>query len=42
MMRVGIAADHGGFVLKGQVAEFLRASGHEVVDFGAHRTEARR
>ena len=37
MMRVGIAADHGGFALKGEVAESLRASGHEVVDFGAHQ-----
>ena len=37
MMRVGIAADHGGFTLKGQVAESLRGSGHEVVDFGAHQ-----
>ena len=36
MMRVGIAADHGGFTLKGEVAESLRGSGHEVVDFGAH------
>ncbi|MGA2701709.1 MAG: RpiB/LacA/LacB family sugar-phosphate isomerase [Isosphaeraceae bacterium] len=35
-MRVGIAADHGGFTLKGEVAESLRGSGHEVVDFGAH------
>ena len=37
MMRVGVAADHGGFTLKGQVAELLRGSGHEVVDFGAHQ-----
>ncbi len=37
MMRVGIAADHGGFTLKGRVAELLRGSGHEVVDFGAHQ-----
>ena len=36
MMRVGIAADHGGFTLKGEVADLLRGSGHEVVDFGAH------
>jgi ribose 5-phosphate isomerase B len=36
MMRVGLAADHGGFTLKGQVAELLRGSGYEVVDFGAH------
>jgi len=36
MMRVGIAADHGGFALKGQLAELLRGAGYEVVDFGAH------
>jgi ribose 5-phosphate isomerase RpiB len=35
-MRVGIASDHGGFALKEQVAELLRDSGQEVVDFGAH------
>jgi ribose 5-phosphate isomerase B len=35
-MRVGIASDHGGFALKKQVVEFLRGSGFEVVDFGAH------
>ena len=31
MMRVGIAADHGGFALKEQVEESLRRSGYEVV-----------
>ena len=36
-MRIGIAADHGGFALKAQAAESLRAAGHEVVDFGAHQ-----
>ncbi len=37
-MRIGVAADHGGFALKEQLAEMLRQGGHEVVDFGA-RTE---
>jgi len=36
MMRVGIAADHGGFDLKQELLVQLRAAGHEVVDFGAH------
>ncbi len=36
MMRVGIAADHGGFGLKQELLVQLRAAGHEVVDFGAH------
>ena len=40
MMRVGIAADHGGFTLKGEVAESLRGSGHEVVDFGAFQLDS--
>ena len=35
-MRVGIATDHGGFGLKEELANRLRAAGHEVVDFGAH------
>jgi ribose 5-phosphate isomerase B len=35
-MRVGIASDYGGFTLKEQVAELLRGSSYEVVDFGAH------
>jgi ribose 5-phosphate isomerase B len=37
MMRIGMAADHAGFVLKGSVAESLRGSGYEVVDFGAYQ-----
>lgn len=35
-MRVGIAADHGGFDLKEELTARLRATGHEVVDFGPH------
>ena len=35
MMRIGIAADHGGFILKEELAESLRGAGYEVVDFGA-------
>jgi ribose 5-phosphate isomerase B len=34
-MRVGIAADHGGFELKTRLAAGIRADGHELVDFGA-------
>jgi ribose 5-phosphate isomerase B len=36
-MKIGIAADHGGFALKEEVARTLRGSGHEVVDFGAYQ-----
>lgn len=34
-MRIGIAADHGGFALKEQLAAALRDHEHDVVDFGA-------
>jgi ribose 5-phosphate isomerase B len=34
-MHVGIATDHGGFGLKEDLVERLRAAGHDVVDFGA-------
>ena len=35
-MRVGIAADHGGFELKVYLTAALKDAGYEVVDFGAH------
>jgi len=31
-MRIGIASDHGGFVLKEQIANLLRDAAYEVVD----------
>jgi ribose 5-phosphate isomerase B len=34
-MRVGIAADHGGFGLKQDLLPRLREAGHEVIGFGA-------
>ncbi|MFO8008655.1 MAG: RpiB/LacA/LacB family sugar-phosphate isomerase [Candidatus Brocadiia bacterium] len=34
-MRLGIAADHGGFELKERMLERLRREGYEVEDFGA-------
>jgi len=36
-MRVGIATDHGGFLLKEELLDRLRAAGHDVIDFGAYR-----
>src|SRR5437660_5357390 len=36
-MRIGIATDHGGFSLKEELIEQLRAAGDEVVDVRAHR-----
>ena len=35
-MKVGIAADHGGFAMKNLVVEMVKNLGHEVVDYGAH------
>jgi ribose 5-phosphate isomerase len=35
-MRVAVGADHAGFEMKNQLAEFIRDAGHEVVDVGAH------
>src|ERR1700689_2642604 len=36
-MRLGIATDHGGLGLKEDLLARLKAAGHEVVDFGAHK-----
>lgn len=38
-MRIGIAADHGGFELKVQLIADLKTAGYEVMDFGAHKLE---
>ena len=34
-MRIGLAADHGGFAMKERMVADLRAAGFEVTDFGA-------
>jgi len=39
-MRVGIATDHGGFWLKEDLLARLGATGHEVIDFGAHSLDS--
>jgi ribose 5-phosphate isomerase B len=38
-MKIAIAADHGGFELKGQIIDSLKASGHQVEDFGTYGPE---
>ncbi len=38
-MRIGIAADHGGFSMKERMALMLRDNGHEVIDFGARELD---
>jgi ribose 5-phosphate isomerase B len=40
LQRIGIAADHGGYELKEYLAGKLRATGHEVVDFGDGQPKA--
>ena len=35
-MKIGIAADHGGFDLKVELIKYLKDQGMEVVDFGAN------
>ena len=37
-LRIGIAADHGGFELKQYLEHRLREAGHRVNDFGDHRS----
>ncbi|CAN5587232.1 ribose 5-phosphate isomerase B [soil metagenome] len=38
-MRIAIATDHAGLALKHPIAGWLRAAGHDVVDFGVHDPE---
>ena len=39
-MIIAIGADHAGYDLKQDVVEFLRASGHSVIDLGADNASA--
>jgi ribose 5-phosphate isomerase B len=39
-MHVVLGADHGGFPLKAEVADWVRKLGHEPVDIGAHQYDA--
>jgi ribose 5-phosphate isomerase B len=36
-MKVALAADHGGYPLKAEIAELIKSLGHEVLDLGAHQ-----
>jgi ribose 5-phosphate isomerase B len=35
-MKIGIAADHGGYILKTVILPYLVSLGHEMTDFGAY------
>ncbi len=39
-MRIALAADHAGYVLKDELADWLRADGHEVLDLGTNGPES--
>ena len=39
-MRIAIGADHAGLPLKQELAPWLEAAGHELVDVGAHEFQA--
>jgi ribose 5-phosphate isomerase B len=39
-MKIALAADHAGFALKRDLAEWLRESGHDVLDLGTDSEES--
>ena len=39
-MRIALSADHAGFEMKDQLADWLRADGHEIVDLGTNGPES--
>jgi ribose 5-phosphate isomerase B len=39
-MRIAMTADHAGFEMKNQLAEWLLADGHEIVDLGTNGPES--
>ena len=38
-MKISLASDHGGFVLKNQVVDYLKELGHTVVDYGTYSVD---
>ena len=39
-MRIALAADHAGYLLKDELADWLREQGHEVTDLGTNGPES--
>jgi ribose 5-phosphate isomerase B len=39
-MRIALAADHAGYLLKDELAQWLRERGHEVTDLGTNGPES--
>jgi ribose 5-phosphate isomerase B len=40
MMKIALSADHAGFALKDSLADWLRESGHEIVDLGTNSVDS--
>lgn len=39
-VKIAVGSDHGGFVLKGQITEYLKEKGYEVTDCGTYSTDS--
>lgn len=39
-MKIAMANDHAGFILKEEIKTYLEMQGHEVLDFGTHTEES--
>ncbi len=39
-MKIAIGCDHGGFILKGELVEYLNSNGYEIIDFGTNSADA--
>ena len=39
-MRIALAADHAGFLLKDELAAWLRETGHDVIDLGTNAPDS--
>lgn len=39
-MKIALGADHGGYLLKNEIAKYLKDEGYEIVDFGTNSEES--
>jgi ribose 5-phosphate isomerase B len=40
ILKIAIGCDHGGYVLKKDVLDYLKEKGHEIIDFGTNSADA--